>query len=102
MKMKRLLKDFLAIGMAVSFVLSSTIGAAAEGMETTESGRNAVVESALPAEAADVLEETEVPEQETETSDQEMDVPEQETEVLPQETEGLTETETETAASEAF
>lgn len=39
MKMKRLLKDFLAIGVAASFVLNSAMGVvAAEGTETAESG----------------------------------------------------------------
>ena len=81
MKMKKLLKDFLAIGVAVSFVLNSAMGAAAEGMETTESGLDTVVESALTEDDADALKETEA---------------------LQQETEELTETEAETAATEAL
>ena len=78
MKMKRLLKDFLAIGVAASFVLNSAMGVvAAEGTETAESGLDTVIESALVVDEADAL---------------------QETETLLQETEGLAEKEAETEA----
>ncbi len=73
MKMKKILRNFLAVGVAVSFVLNSTaVVMATDGAETMESGSMTEIESEFEEETA--AEETESVTEET-AEGAEMDVP---------------------------